>query len=78
MNSKTTIWSNNTVIPPSIFECVISKVYRSNVFSAESFQFINSLNLKSIVYLGEEELSEDVLSFCDYHKISIVSGFCGL
>ena len=76
MNSKTTIWSNNTVIPPSIFECVVSKVYRSNVFSTESFQFISSLNLKSIVYLAEEKLNEDVISFCDYHRIKIFTLDC--
>ena len=69
---KKTIWSHNTVIPPKMFSCVLPDVYRSNLFGSESFSFIESLKLKSIVYLGNETLDEEWVAFCEESNISVV------
>ncbi|KAK8790145.1 hypothetical protein WA538_001470, partial [Blastocystis sp. DL] len=71
MNAKKTIWSHNTVIPPKMFSCVLPDVYRSNLFGSESFSFIESLKLKSIVYLGNETLDEEWVAFCEESNISV-------
>ena len=72
MNAKKTIWSHSTVIPPKMFSCVLPDVYRSNLFGSESFSFIESLKLKSIVYLGNETLDEEWVAFCEESNISVV------
>ena len=72
MSSKQTIWSNNTIIPPKMFSYVTDHVCRSNLFGTENFPFIKSLHLKNIVYLGDGELGEDILSFCEQESIKVV------
>ena len=72
MSSKQTIWSNNTIIPPKMFSYVTDRICRSNLFGTNNFPFIKSLNLKNIVYLGDGELGEDILSFCTRENIQVV------
>ncbi|KAK8816082.1 hypothetical protein WA556_001028 [Blastocystis sp. ATCC 50177/Nand II] len=63
MLSKASIWSNNVVNPPKLFELVSSHLYRSNMITGNNIDFIESLHLKTIVYIGNSPVEDAVLGF---------------
>ena len=43
------------ISPPDVFGIVLPGVYRSNTFGKESFSFVKSLGLKTVVSFDAEE-----------------------
>lgn len=72
MLSRTTIWNDNNVIPPKLFDCVSPGVYRSNRFSKENFSFIEAIGLKYIVYVGNNDVGDEIEKFAKSHSITLV------
>ncbi|CBK24644.2 uncharacterized protein [Blastocystis hominis] len=75
MLSRTTIWNGNNVIPPKLFDCVSPGVYRSNRFSKENFSFIEAIGLKYIVYVGNNDVGDEIEKFAESHSITLISLF---
>ena len=72
MLSKTAIWNCNDVIPPKLFDCVSPGVYRSNRFSKENFPFIEAIGFKYIVYIGNNDVGNEIENFAQDHSITLV------
>lgn len=72
MLSKASIWSNNVVNPPKLFELVSSHLYRSNMITGNNIDFIESLHLKTIVYIGNSPVEDAVLGFIRARGIRFV------
>lgn len=73
MLSKLNIWNHNTVIPPKMFECVTENVYRSNIVTEENILFLQTIHLKTVVYIGDHPLDESVSLYFNSFGIQIVS-----
>ena len=58
--------------PPKLFELVSSHLYRSNMISSCNLNFIESLHLKTIVYVGNSAVEDAVLGFIRENGIRFV------
>lgn len=72
MQSKSTIWKQNVIVPPMLFECVTENVYRSNLVTDENLLFLQSISLKTVVVLGDVHLSESVALYFQSYGICVV------
>ncbi|TPX61421.1 hypothetical protein SpCBS45565_g07260 [Spizellomyces sp. 'palustris'] len=63
--------SHKSVVPPLNFAMVAPGVYRSGYPNKKNFPFLKKLGLKSIMYLCEDEYSEDTLAFLGGYGIKI-------
>ncbi|KNC97528.1 uncharacterized protein SPPG_07004 [Spizellomyces punctatus DAOM BR117] len=63
--------SHKSVVPPLNFAMVAPGVYRSGYPNKKNFPFLKKLRLKSIMYLCEDEYSEDTLAFLGEYGIKI-------
>ncbi|KAK6465426.1 protein tyrosine/serine phosphatase [Scheffersomyces coipomensis] len=59
------------IIPPLNFCPVEKQLYRSGQPSIINQSFLQDLNLKTIVWLANEEPNDDFLEFCQYKNINI-------
>lgn len=59
------------IVPPLNFCPVERYLYRSGQPSPVNFPFLLNLNLKTIVWLANEEPQDSLLEFCDTHKINL-------
>ena len=51
------------VNPPRLFELVNSHFYRSNMITSSNIDFVESLHLKTLVYVGDSALEDKVQEF---------------
>lgn len=72
MIPKATIWSNNVVNPPRLFELVNSHFCRSNMITSSNIDFVESLHLKTLVYVGDSALEDKVQEFIKSKRIQFV------
>lgn len=73
MQSKSIIWKNNTIIPPKLFECVSENVYRSNLVTEENILFLQTIQLKMVILLGDAHLDDTVSAYFHSFEIQIVN-----
>ncbi|KAK6197535.1 protein tyrosine/serine phosphatase [Scheffersomyces amazonensis] len=59
------------IIPPLNFCPVEKQLYRSGQPSIINQSFLQELNLKTIVWLANEEPNDDFLEFCQFNNINI-------
>ena len=62
------------ISPPDVFGIVLPGVYRSNTFGKESFSFVKSLGLKTVVSFDAEEYAskrdaEELSRFCERRNV---------
>jgi len=62
-----------TLIPPINFGMVETDLYRSGVPNELSFPFLEKLQLKKILYLAPDEVSQQFLNFVDDQGIELVA-----
>ncbi|SCU86186.1 LAMI_0D00804g1_1 [Lachancea mirantina] len=59
------------IVPPLNFCPVERHLYRSGQPSPVNFAFLLDLNLKTIIWLANEEPQDTLLEFCDKHEIQL-------
>ena len=59
--------STETVVPPLNFDMVAPGVYRSGHPNERNFSFLKRLNLKSIIYLANDDYRENVVQLSLIH-----------
>ncbi|CCD25582.1 putative tyrosine protein phosphatase OCA1 NDAI_0F02640 [Naumovozyma dairenensis CBS 421] len=59
------------IVPPLNFCPVERFLYRSGQPSPVNFPFLLNLNLKTIIWLANEEPQDTLLEFCDAHEIEL-------
>lgn len=59
------------IVPPLNFCPVERFLYRSGQPSPVNFPFLLNLNLKTIIWLANEEPQDSLLEFCDNHDITL-------
>lgn len=59
------------IVPPLNFCPVERYLYRSGQPSPVNFSFLMDLNLKTIIWLANEEPQDNLLEFCDFHNITL-------
>ncbi|QLQ79699.1 hypothetical protein HG537_0C03470 [Torulaspora globosa] len=59
------------IVPPLNFCPVERYLYRSGQPSPVNFPFLLNLNLKTIIWLANEEPQDSLLEFCDAHDITL-------
>ncbi|CAO2832577.1 unnamed protein product [Amaranthus hypochondriacus] len=62
---------DDVLIPPSNFSMVEEGLYRSGFPEPSNFGFLETLNLKSIIYLCTEQYPEQHKQFLDSHNIQL-------
>ena len=63
--------STETVVPPLNFDMVAPGVYRSGHPNERNFSFLKRLNLKSIIYLANDDYRENVVQWAHREGIRI-------
>ena len=63
--------STETVVPPLNFDMVAPGVYRSGHPNERNFGFLKRLNLKSIIYLANDDYRENVVQWAHREGIHI-------
>jgi len=63
--------STETVVPPLNFDMVAPGVYRSGHPNERNFGFLKRLNLKSIIYLANDDYRENVVQWANRQGIRI-------
>lgn len=61
--------STEKIVPPLNFCPVERYLYRSGQPSPVNFPFLSSLNLRTIIWLNNEDPQDSLLEFCDYNDI---------
>ena len=51
------------IVPPLNFALVADGIYRSGYPNKKNFEFLSRLNLKSVLYLCDDEYSQEYLDF---------------
>lgn len=59
------------IVPPLNFCPVERYLYRSGQPSPVNFPFLLNLNLRTIIWLANEEPQDSLLEFCDHHDIQL-------
>ncbi|KAL7413833.1 protein-tyrosine phosphatase [Mrakia frigida] len=59
-----------SLVPPITFGLVEPSIYRSGHPNSKSFPYLETLNLKSIMYLEDEDLRPDVSSFATNNNLA--------
>ena len=59
------------LVPPLSFAMVEDSVYRSGYPNKRNFPFLKKLGLRSIMYLSDDEYSQENLDFLKEHNINI-------
>ncbi|KAF3334367.1 putative tyrosine-protein phosphatase [Carex littledalei] len=59
------------LVPPYNFAMVDEGIYRSGFPTAENFEFLEALNLRSVVYMCPEPYPEENLKFLKSHGIKL-------
>ncbi|XP_021851872.1 tyrosine-protein phosphatase DSP5 isoform X2 [Spinacia oleracea] len=62
---------DDVLIPPTNFSMVEDGLYRSGFPDSSNFGFLETLNLKSIIYLCTEPYPEEHLKFLESHNIRL-------
>ncbi|AAS51660.1 ADL260Wp [Eremothecium gossypii ATCC 10895] len=62
---------HQTIVPPLNFCPVERYLYRSGQPSTVNFPFLLNLNLRTIIWLANEEPQDALLAFCDMHDIRL-------
>ncbi|XP_057250485.1 tyrosine-protein phosphatase DSP3 isoform X1 [Beta vulgaris subsp. vulgaris] len=62
---------DDILIPPTNFSMVEEGLYRSGFPEPSNFGFLETLNLKSIIYLCTEPYPEEYLKFLEWHNIQL-------
>ncbi|KAL0234354.1 hypothetical protein PCE1_001390 [Barthelona sp. PCE] len=60
-------------VPPINFGCVEHGIYRSGFPAALNFPFLETLNLRTIVYLANQPPSATLQQFVDEHNITLIA-----
>ncbi|KAH9606753.1 hypothetical protein KSS87_009536 [Heliosperma pusillum] len=63
--------NDDVLIPPTNFSMVEEGLYRSGFPESSNFPFLETLNLKSIIYLCTESYPEEHLKFLESHNIKL-------
>ncbi|KAH3901420.1 putative tyrosine protein phosphatase OCA1 SCDLUD_002912 [Saccharomycodes ludwigii] len=70
-NDANNILCKNTVVPPLNFCPVERYLYRSGQPSPVNFPFLDTLNLKTIIWLSNEDPQDALLDFCELSRIEL-------